>query len=200
MLNIQFKSQSEYPVSNSKIGNAGAGYNINKPTIPIINYNSSTDFKLGVYNNNTNPSLPNQYTDYSNLRYHTNNPINGNSWVCNNNLNSNGYNKRSYAPNPWVKFNLNDSFIPNTQQNSQTFAYNRNASSPDGCIKRQWNGYETANISDNNLEQIETREGIQPSVRTKEEQEAINDFLSEMNSGQGIEYTSGNEYVYNTTY
>lgn len=200
MLNIQFKRQSEYPVSNSNIGNAGAGYNINKPTIPILKYNSSTDFKLGEYNNNSEATLPNQYTNYSSLRYHTNNAIDGKSWVGNPGLNGNGSNKRSCKPNPWGKYNLNDSYIPNTPQNTQTFAYNKLASSPDGCIIRQWGGYQTVNISDNNLEQTETREGIKPNVRTAEEQEAINELLNEMKNGEGIQYTSGNQYVYNTSY
>jgi hypothetical protein len=179
---IPFKSQKDYTTTNQYIGNAGAGYNVNKPTIPIINYNNDTKFTVGIYNNNTMDTLPNNYTDYSNLKYHTNNPINGNNWVCNNNLNSNGSNGRSLNPNPWVKYNLKDSYIPNTPQNSQTFAYNRNSSFLDGGIKRQWGGFYSVNISDNNLEQIETREGITPNEQTQEEDDAVNELLKEMNN------------------
>ena len=196
MLNIQFKRQSEYSVCNSNIGNAGAGYNINKPTIPTLKYNSSTDFRVGEYNNKSEATLPNQYTNYSSLRYHSNNAIDGKSWVGNPGLNGNGSNKRSCKPNPWGKYNLKDSYIPNTPQNTQTFAYNKLASSPDGCIIRHWGGYRTVNISDNNLEQIEAREGIQPNVRTAEKQQEIN----EIKNGEDIQYTSDDQYIYNTSY
>lgn len=179
---IPFKSQKDYTTTNQYIGNAGAGYNVNKPTIPIINYNNDTKFTVGIYNNNTMDTLPNNLTDYSNLKYHTNNPINGNNWVCNQNLNSNGSNGRSLIPNPWVKYNLKDSYIPNTPQNSQTFAYNRNSSFLDGGIKRQWGGFHSVNISDNNLEQIETRKGITPNEQTQEEDDAVNELLKEMNN------------------
>lgn len=181
-MNIPFKSQNYYTTTNDVIGNAGAGYNVNKPTIPIINYNNDTKFTVGIYNNNTMDTLPNNYTDYSNLKYHTNNPINGNNWVCNRNLNSTGSNGRSLNPNPWVEYNLKDSYIPNTPQNSQTFAYNRNSSFLDGGIKRQWGGFYSVNISDNNLEQIETREGITPNEQTPEEDDAVNELLREMNN------------------
>ena len=191
---IPFKSQKYYTTSNDIIGNAGAGFNVNKPTIPIINYNNNTKFTAGIYNNNTMDTLPNNLTDYSNLKYHTNNPINGNNWVCNQNLNSNGYNKRSLNPNPWVKYNLKDSYIPNTPENSQTFAYNRNSSFLDGGIKRQWSNYQSINISDNNNEEIQAREGIVPNEQTQDEEDAVNQLLDEMNSGEGENYIYNDQW------
>jgi hypothetical protein len=197
-MNIIFNSEPEYTSTNTIVGNAGAGYNINKPTIPEIKFNTSTNFKVGEYNNNTMPNLPNNFTNNYNLFYNTNNPINGKSWVCNQNLNSNGSMKRSYNPNPWVKYNLEDSFIPNTTPNSQTFAYNRKSSFIDGSTKRQWGGFNNVNISDNNLEEIQTRQAIQPNEQTeeqiKEKENALNILLEEMNSG--VENTPSN-YVYN---
>ena len=192
---IPFKSQKDYTTTNNNIGNAGAGFNVNKPTIPIINYNNSTKFTVGIYNNNTMDTLPNNFTDYSNLKYHTNNPINGNNWVCNQNLNSNGSNGRALNPNPWVKYNLKDSYIPNTPENSQTFAYNRNSSFLDGGTKRQWSNYQSVNISDNNLEEIQAREGIVPNEQTQDEEDAVNQLLDEMNSGEGNYYTSGDQWI-----
>ena len=37
-------------------GNSGNGSRINKPTIPTIQYNPPTDFVVGQYNNNIQPT------------------------------------------------------------------------------------------------------------------------------------------------
>jgi len=171
-MNIPFKREIVYPVSNSHIGNNSNGQNKIKPN---LNYKPASG-----YNNNIMQTLPNNFIDNNKLYYHTNNPINGNNWVCNNNINGNGNNKMSLNPNPWAKYNLNDSYIQQTPQNSQTFAYNRNSSFIDGSIRRQWGGYQTVNISDNNLEQVQTREGIIPNERTQEETDAVSELLDEM--------------------
>jgi hypothetical protein len=192
-MNIPFKPEKQYSATNRSIGNAGAGYNVNKPTIPTINYNPINNFILGAYNNNTLETLPNQFTDFK-LKYHTNNPINGNDWICNKRLNGNGSNRKQLTPNQWSKYNLNDSYIPNTQSNSQTFPYNPNSSFIDGGIKRQWGGSYSVNISDNNLEQIQTRNGIVPNERTTEEKNAVNELLNEMNNNEQFVYDYDYEY------
>jgi hypothetical protein len=187
-MNIPFKSEPEYTSTNNKIGNSGAGFNVNKPNLT---------HKAGGYDNNETPNLTNMFINNTNLYYHTNNPINGKSFVNNNNLNSNGYSKRSYNPNHWTNFNLNDSYIQNTPQNSQTFAYNRNGSVLDGGVRHQWSPYQTVNISDNNLEEIQTQKGITPNeIIITDNQVAIDELLEEMSSGGGIENTSGDDWIF----
>jgi hypothetical protein len=182
-MNIPFKSEPDYTTTNNKIGNAGAGFNVNKPNLT---------HKAQGYNNNETPNLPNMFIDNTNLYYHSNNPIDGKSYVNNKYLSSNGYSKRSYNPNSWSTFNLNDSYIQNTPQNSQTFAYNRNNSCLDGGVRHQWSPYQTVNISDNNLEEIQNQKGITPNeIIVTDDQVAIDELLEEMSSGGGIQSTSG---------
>ena len=186
-MNIPFKNEPEYTTINNKIGNAGAGFNVNKPNLSHM---------AQGYNNNETPNLTNMFIDNTNLYYHSNNPIDGKSFVNNKYLSSNGYSKRSYNPNPWTNFNLNDSYIQNTPSNSQTFAYNRNGSVLDGGVRHQWSPYQTVNISDNNLEEIQNQKGITPNeIIVTDNQVAIDELLEEMNSGGGIENTSGDGWI-----
>lgn len=186
-MNIPFKNEPEYTTINNKIGNSGVGKN---------NTNPNLSHMAQGYSNNETPNLTNMFIDNTNLYYHTNNPIDGKSFVNNNNLNSNGYNKRSYNPNPWTNFNLNDSYIQNTPSNSQTFAYNRNGSVLDGGVRHQWSPYQTVNISDNNLEEIQNQKGITPNeIIVTDNQVAIDELLEEMSSGGGIENTSGDNWI-----
>ena len=186
-MNIPFKNEPEYTTINNKIGNSGVGKN---------NTNPNLSHKAEGYSNNETPNLTNMFIDNTNLYYHSNNPIDGKSFVNNKYLSSNGYSKRSYNPNPWTNFNLNDSYIQNTPSNSQTFAYNRNGSVLDGGVRHQWSPYQTVNISDNNLEEIQNQKGITPNeIIVTDNQVAIDELLEEMSSGGGIENTSGDGWI-----
>jgi hypothetical protein len=186
-MNIPFKSEPDYTTTNNKIGNSGAGFNVNKPNLT---------HKVQEYNNNETPNLTNMFIDNTNLYYHSNNPIDGKEFVNNKFLSSTGYSKRSYNPNPWSTYNLNDSYIQNTPQNSQTFPYNRNGSSIDGGVRHQWAPYQTVNISDNNLEEIQKQKGITPTeIIVTDNQVAVDELLEEMSSGGGIQNTSGDNWI-----
>ena len=81
---IPFINQPNYQSTNTSIGNSGAGSKINKPTIPRIDYNPTTEFVVGRYNNNIQPTLLSTlFNNTKPLYYHTNNPISGNDWVNN---------------------------------------------------------------------------------------------------------------------
>jgi hypothetical protein len=182
-MNIPFKNEPDYISTNNKIGNAGAGFNINKPNLT---------HKAQNYNNNETPNLTNMFIDNTNLYYHSNNPIDGKSYVNNKYLSSNGYSKRSFNPNSWSNFNLNDSYIQNTPSNSQTFAYNRNASTLDGGVKHQWSTYQTVNEAYNDLEQVVHKGEITPNdIVITDDQIAVDELLEEMNSGEETRQPQG---------
>jgi hypothetical protein len=173
-MNIPFIQKPSYVSNNVHIGNSGAGYNINKPTIPKIDFNPPTDFIIGRYNNNIQPTeLSTLYCNSDKLYYHSNNPINGNNWINNRGLNGNGGNRGSfYKPNNWSPYDLNDSKIPSTYPNSQTFAYNNNSEFIDGSVTRSWPSYkfDNANSSTGGLEQIPPRNEIELQQKMTDEE------------------------------
>ncbi len=82
-----------------------------------------------------------------------------------------------------------------TPTTSQTFAYNPNQAFLDGGTRRQWGGYESVNISDNNLEEIETREHLKPADQLIR-QRAVDDLLGEMRDPVNNLYgSSGDEWI-----
>jgi hypothetical protein len=194
-MNIPISREQVYISTNIKSGNAGNGSNFNKPTIPKIDFNPTTEFIIGRYNNNIEPTqIGTLFTDNSNNKYNTNNPINGNNWINNKGLNATGSNKGSfYKPNVWSPYNLNDSQINGTNQNSQTFPYNANSQHIDGSIRHVWDSFMFNNInnSTNSLEQVTNQDNIYPQERqlqqngvsqeyTDEEQLMINQLVDEM--------------------
>jgi hypothetical protein len=173
-MNIPFIQKPSYVSTNVNLGNSGAGYNINKPTIPKIDYNPPTEFIIGAYNNNIQPTqLSTLYSNSDKLYYHSNNPINGNNWINNTGLSGRGGNQGSfYKPNNWSPYDLNDSKIPGTNPNSQTFAYNNNSEFIQGSVTRAWPSYkfDNANSSIGGLEQIPVRNEIEVEQKMTDEE------------------------------
>lgn len=174
-MNIQFVHKPSYLSTNVHLGNAGAGDDVkSKPTFPKIDYTPSKQFIIGAYNNNIQPNqLGTLYSNSDQLYYHSNNPINGNNWLNNTGLNGNGGNRRSsYKPNKWTPYDLNDSKIPDTYPNSQTFAYNNNSEFIDGSVTRSWPSYkfDNANSSSGGLEQIPPRNEIEVQQKMTDEE------------------------------
>lgn len=175
-MNIPFKSEPEYMTANNNIGNSSVGLNLSKPNL--------SHTAIG-YNNNYTTNLTNLFTDNNNLYYNTNNSINDKSFVNNKYLSSTGYNKRSNVPNSWSNYNLKDSYISNTPVNTQTFAYNRNASFLDGGVKHQWSTYQTVNQAYNDLEQVGNTADITPNdIVISDNQIAVDELIAEMSSGE----------------
>ena len=194
-MNIPFKKTDTYRTTNTHSGFSGNGSLFNKPTIPKIDYNPTTSFEVGRYNNNIKPTqLGTLFTNNNNNNYNTNNPINGNDWLNNKMLSSNGSNRGAhYKPNMWAPYNLKDSQIEYTSQNSQTFPYNTNSQFIDGSTRRVWNSFifDNINNSTSSLEQV-TQDEIKPRDRPQditqyedvnyndEEQIAIRQLIDEM--------------------
>jgi len=170
-MNIPFKKEDIYKTINTYSGFSGNGSLFNKPTIPKIDYDPTTSFEVGRYNNNIQPTqLGTLFTDNSNSNYNTNNPINGNDWLNNKMLSSNGSNRGAhYKPNMWVPYNLKDSQINYTTQNSQTFPYNTNSQFIDGSTRRVWDSFIFNNInsSTSSLEQV-INQDITPQDRPQD--------------------------------
>ena len=137
-MNIPFKQTPSYISTNTISGNSGNGSKINKPTIPKIDYKPTTDFKIGRYNNNIQPTqIGTLFSNSDKLYYHSNNSINGNNWINNTGLNGRGSNRGSfYKPNSWTPYDLKDSYIQYTEPNSQTAPYNYNSLFIDGSTTR----------------------------------------------------------------
>jgi hypothetical protein len=171
-MNIPIKQEDNYTTINTSSGFSGNGSIFNKPTIPKIDYNPTTFFEVGRYNNNIQPTqFGTLFTDNSNSNYNTNNPINGNDWLNNKRLSSNGSNRGNhYKPNMWVPYNLKDSQINYTTQNSQTFPYNANSQFVDGSTRRVWDSFIFNNInnSTSSLEQV-INQDISPRDRPQDE-------------------------------
>jgi hypothetical protein len=171
-MNIPIKQEDNYTTINTISGFSGNGSLFNKPTIPKIDYNPTTFFEVGRYNNNIQPTqLGTLFTDNSNSNYNTNNPINGNDWLNNKMLSSNGGNRGNrYKPNMWVPYNLKDSQINYTSENSQTFPYNTNSQFIDGSTRRVWDSFMFNNInsSTSSLEQV-INQDISPRDRPQDE-------------------------------
>jgi len=171
-MNIPIKQEDNYTTINTISGFSGNGSIFNKPTIPKIDYNPTTFFEVGRYNNNIQPTqFGTLFTDNSNSNYNTNNPINGNDWLNNKMLSSNGGNRGNhYKPNMWVPYNLKDSQINYTTQNSQTFPYNTNSQFVDGSTRRVWDSFIFNNInnSTSSLEQV-INQDITPRDRPQDE-------------------------------
>ena len=148
-MNIPFKQEDNYTAINTYSGFSGNGSLFNKPTIPKIDYNPTTSFEVGRYNNNIQPTqFPTLYTD-----------------------NSNGSNRGNYfKPNMWVPYNLKDSQINYTPKNSQTFPYNTNSQFVDGSTRRVWDSFIFNNInnSTSSLEQV-INQDITPQDRPQDE-------------------------------
>lgn len=171
-MNIPFKQTPSYISSNTITGNSGNGSKINKPTIPKIDYKPTTDFKIGQYNNNIQPTQLSTlfFGDDNKLYYHTNNPIDGNNWINNSGLSGRGSNRGSFKPNNWTPYDLKDSYIPYTEITSQTSPYNTNSLFIDGSTRRFWNQYESNNVNNSsNLEQITPINEIIPQETPLEE-------------------------------
>jgi len=170
-MNIPIEQEDNYTTINTISGFSGNGSIFNKPTIPKIDYNPTTFFEVGRYNNNIQPTqFGTLFTDNSNSNYNTNNPINGNDWVNNKMLSSNGNNRGAhYKPNMWVPYNLKDSQISYTTQNSQTFPYNTNSQFIDGSTRRVWDSFMFNNInsSTSSLEQV-INQDITPQDRPQD--------------------------------
>ena len=173
-----------------KIGNSDNGGHANKPTIPAIKRGLSSNFIVGEYNNNNktvdNPSL---FITNDNLNYNKNNPINGNNWVCNTGTRSLKF-SNGLKPNNF-SYSLNDSYIPDTEENSQTFPYNANSQFIQGSTTRHWTNYvyENINNSINNIEQIVPLDKIVPqelpqqislTPQEEREQQYIYEMVGEM--------------------
>ena len=47
-MDIPFINQPNYQSTNTSIGNSGNGSKVNKPTIPRIDYNPTTEFVVGI--------------------------------------------------------------------------------------------------------------------------------------------------------
>jgi hypothetical protein len=171
-MNIPIKQEDNYTTINTISGFSGNGSLFNKPTIPKIDYNPTTFFEVGRYNNNIQPTqLGTLFTDNSNSNYNTNNPINGNDWLNNKMLSSNGGNRGNhFKPNMWVPYNLKDSQINYTSENSQTFPYNTNSQFIDGSTRRVWDSFMFNNInsSTSSLEQV-INQDISPRDRPQDE-------------------------------
>ena len=171
-MNIPIEQEDNYTTINTISGFSGNGSIFNKPTIPKIDYNPTTFFEVGRYNNNIQPTqFGTLFTDNSNSNYNTNNPINGNDWLNNKMLSSNGDNRGAhYKPNMWVPYNLKDSQISYTTQNSQTFPYNTNSQFIDGSTRRVWDSFMFNNInsSTSSLEQV-INQDISPRDRPQDE-------------------------------
>lgn len=165
-MNIPFKQTPSYISTNTITGNSGNGSKINKPTIPKIDYKPTTDFKIGRYNNNIQPTqIGTLFSNSDKLYYHSNNPINGNNWINNTGLNGRGSNRGSfYKPNNWTPYDLKDSYIQYTEPNSQTAAYNYNSLFIDGSTTRAWTSYQSNNVNNSigGLEQITPIDQIIP--------------------------------------
>jgi hypothetical protein len=94
----------------------------------------------------------------------------------------------------WVPYNLKDSQINYTTQNSQTFPYNTNSQFIDGSTRRVWDSFIFNNInnSTSSLEQVNNNQEITPQDRPQditqgeeinyndEEQIAIRQLVDEM--------------------
>jgi len=174
-MNIQFVHKPSYVSTNVHLGNAGAGDDVkSKPTFPKIDYSPSRQFILGEYNNNIQPTeLSTLFSNSDKLYYHSNNPINGRDFVNNTRLDGNGGNRGSfYKPNNWSPYDLNDSKIPGTNPNSQTFAYNNNSEFIQGSVARAWPSYkfDNANSSIGGLEQIPVRNEIEVEQKMTDEE------------------------------
>lgn len=170
-MNIPFKKTDTYRTTNTDSGFSGNGSLFNKPTIPKIDYNPTTSFEVGRYNNNIQPTqLGTLFTDNTNSNYNTNNPINGNDWLNNKMLSSNGSGGNHFKPNMWVPYNLKDSQINYTPKNSQTFPYNTNSQFIDGSTRRVWDSFIFNNInnSTSSLEQV-INQDITPQDRPQDE-------------------------------
>ncbi len=157
---------------NTSVGNSGNGSKINKPTIPRIDYNPTTEFVVGRYDNNIQPTiLSTLFNNTEPLYYRTNNPISGNDWVNNRGLNSTGSIRGSqYSPNQWTPYVLNGSHIPHTNPISQTFAYDENSINIQGSKTRAWTPYMSTNVNNSSgLEQITSQNEIIPQERTEED-------------------------------
>ena len=165
-MNIPFKQTPSYISTNTITGNSGNGSKINKPTIPKIDYKPTTDFKIGRYNNNIQPTqIGTLFSNSDKLYYHSNNPINGNNWINNTGLNGRGSNRGSfYKPNNWTPYDLKDSYIQYTEPNSQTAADNSKALFIDGSTTRAWTSYQSNNVNNSigGLEQITPIDQIIP--------------------------------------
>ena len=183
-MNIPMLQTPHYQSTNTHQGNSGNGSRINKPTIPTIQYNPPTDFVVGQYNNNIQPTvLSTLYSDTDKLYYHSNNPVDGKDWVNSRGLNGRGGNKGShYKPNNWSPYVLQDTV--NTQQTSQTFPYNTNSSFIQGSTRRAWASFESSNVNNSvgGLEQITPQNEIVPMERTEEDMynEAVKKLKDEM--------------------
>lgn len=183
-MNIQFVQKPSYFSTNVHLGNAGAGDDVkSKPTFPKIDYSPSREFVIGGYNNNIQPNvIGTLYSNTDQLYYHSNNPINGNNWLNNTGLHSNGSNRGSfYKPNNWTPYDLKDSYIPNTYQNSQTFPYNSNSEFIDGSVTRCWPSYkfDNANSSSGGLEQIPPKNEIEVEQKMTDEE-----YYAELSKGK----------------
>ena len=184
-MDIPLINHPNYQSTNTDIGNSGNGSKINKPTIPRIDFNPTTEFVMGRYNNNIQPTqLSTLFNNTEHQYYHTNNPISGNDWVNNRGLNNNGSNRGShYRPNQWTPYVLNDSLIPHTNPTSQTFAYNENSLNIQGSTTRAWTSYMSTNVNNSSgLEQITPQNEIIPQERTEEDiyREAVKILKEEM--------------------
>jgi hypothetical protein len=183
-MNIPFKQTPSYFSTNVNLGNSGNGSKINKPTIPKIDYNPPTKFIIGRYNNNIQPTqICTLFSNSDKLYYHTNNPINGNNWINNSGLSGRGSNRGScYKPNNWTPYDLKDSYIYNTEPNSQTAPYNPNSLFIDGSTTRAWPLYQSNNVNNSigGLEQIIPSNEIIPEERSIDEQEYIKNLKDEM--------------------
>ncbi len=190
-MNIPFRQQPFVNATCTRVGNAGSG--TNKTTIKSV----KVPWIDPRYINSNYTLLPNNYTDSSNCYNNTNNPIVGQPWVASPGLAGNGrqQNFRFLTPNQWSPYRLKDSQIPMTPATSQTFAYNQNQAFLDGGTRRQWGGYESVNISDNNLEEIETREHLKPADQSIR-QKAVADLINEMRDpGNALYDSSGDEWI-----
>jgi len=168
-MNIPFKQTSSYVSTNIYSGNSGNGSKINKPTIPIIDFNPTNKFEIGRYNNNIQPTqMSTLFSNSDKLYYHTNNPINGNNWINNSGLSGRGSNRGSfYKPNNWTPYDLKDSYIYDTEPNSQNTPYNPNSLFIDGSTTRAWSSYQSNNVNNSigGLEQITPIDEIIPQER-----------------------------------
>jgi hypothetical protein len=183
-MNIPFQQTPSYISTNTISGNSGNGSKINKPTIPKIDFNPTNKFEIGRYNNNIQPTqICTLFSNSDKLYYHSNNPINGNNWINNTGLNGRGSNRGSfYKPNNWTPYDLKDSYIYNTEQNTQTAPYNSNSLFIDGSTTRSWASYQSNNVNNSigGLEQITPSDEIIPQERSIDEQEYIKKLKDEM--------------------
>jgi hypothetical protein len=184
-MNIPFKQETIYKVTNTHSGNSGNGSRINKPTILVIDYSPSYEFIIGEYNNNIQPTyLPTVYLDTDQLQYNTNNSIDGVSFVNNKSGNngSGGNLGSHYKPNQWSPYTLQP--IPGVEKPSQTFPYDTNSTFIQGSTRRAWASFESANVNNSQgLEQITPTDKIVPMERTEPEQyrDAVKKLIEEMN-------------------